>query len=154
MSTLEVDDIYVLAAYIILTLGDYSDLLSFIYNTAMVGTGGEVLVSSGISGEGSSGRTSIESSPSGPHGVSGDVLVASGHSEAGTSGMITLQTGSSKTAAGGSLSLHIGDGGGMSNGGDILLTAGLTSAQDKKGGKYKSLSTLSHLYYIANCQHY
>ena len=56
----------------------------------MVGTGGEVLVSSGISSEGSFGWTSIESSPSGPHGVSGDVLVASGHSEAGTSGMITL----------------------------------------------------------------
>ena len=50
----------------------------------MVGTGGEVLVSSGISSEGSSGWTSIESSPSGPHGVSGGVLIASGHSEAGT----------------------------------------------------------------------
>ena len=114
----------------------------------MVGTGGEVLVSSGISSEGSSGWTSIESSPSGPHGVSGGVLIASGHSEAGTSGMITLQTGSSKTA--GSLSLQSSDGR-ESNGGDILLTAGLTSAQGKKGGKCKSLSVykmsrISHLY--------
>ena len=102
---------------------------------AVVGIGGEVLVSSGISSEGSSGRIEMSSPSSGPHGVSGDVLVASGHSEAGTSGMVTLQTGSSKTAAGGSLSLQIGDGGGMANGGDILLTAGLTSAQGKKGGK-------------------
>ena len=44
----------------------------------MVGTGGEVLVSSGISSEGSSGWTSIESSPSGPHGVSGGVLMHQG----------------------------------------------------------------------------
>ena len=51
--------------------------VSFLYNTAMVGIEREVCNSS----EGSSGRTSIESSPSGPHGVSGDVLVASGHSE-------------------------------------------------------------------------
>ena len=57
----------------------------FLYNTAMVGIEGEVLVLSGISSEGSSGRNS---SLSGPHGVSGDVLVASGRSEAGMSGML------------------------------------------------------------------
>ena len=56
----------------------------------MAGTGGEVLVSSGISSEGSSGRIEMSSPSSGPHGVSGGVLIASGHSEAGTSGMITL----------------------------------------------------------------
>ena len=100
----------------------------------MVGTGGAVLVSSGFSEDGSSGRTSIESSPSGPNGVSGDVFISSGASHAMDSGTLVLQTGSSKNGAGGAISVTIGDGGGMSDGGDISLTAGQTSAQGHKGG--------------------
>lgn len=100
----------------------------------MVGTGGAVLISSGFSEDGSSGRTSIESSPSGPNGVSGDVFISSGASHAMDSGTLVLQTGSSKNGAGGAISVTIGDGGGMSDGGDISLTAGQTSAQGHKGG--------------------
>ena len=99
----------------------------------MQGNGGSVLVSSGFSSDGSSGKTSIESSPSGPNGVSGDIFISSGASEAGSSGMIALQTGSSKYGAGGSLSLRIGDGGEY-DGGDISLTAGQASSQARKGG--------------------
>jgi len=103
-------------------------------STAMVGDGGSVLVSSGLSSQGTSGKTSIESSPSGPNGVSGDLFISSGHSDAGNSGLIILQTGLSKSGAGGSLSLQVGNGGGLSNGGDISLVAGQTSAQGRKGG--------------------
>jgi hypothetical protein len=76
----------------------------------------------------------IESSPSGPNGVFGDVSISTGYSQAGSSGMITLHTGSLKSGAGGSLELQVGDGGGLSNGGDIFLVAGQTSAQGRKGG--------------------
>jgi hypothetical protein len=100
----------------------------------MVGNGGSILVSSGFSSDGTSGKTLIESSPSGPNGVSGDVSITTGYSQAGSSGMITLHTGSSKSGAGGSLELQVGDGGGLSNGGDIFLVAGQTSAQGRKGG--------------------
>ena len=72
----------------------------------MVGNGGSILVSSGFSSDGTSGKTLIESSPSGPNGVSGDVSITTGYSQAGSSGMITLHTGSSKSGAGGSLVLQ------------------------------------------------
>ena len=70
------------------------------FTTAMVGYGGSILVSSGFSSDGTSGKTLIESSPSGPNGVSGDVSISTGYSQAGSSGIITLQTGSSKSGAG------------------------------------------------------
>ena len=100
---------------------------------SMVGNGRFVLVSSGFS-SGTSGTTLIESSPSGPSSVSGDVSISTGYSQAGSSGVITLQTGLSKSGAGGSLELQVGDGGGLSNGGDISLVAGQTSAQARQGG--------------------
>lgn len=103
----------------------------------MVGIGGEVRISSGMSSDGSSGRTALETSHSGEHGVSGDVYISSGGSEAGRSGGISLHTGLSKSASGGSLSLKVGDASGLSDGGDILLFAGLTSAQHKRGGTVK-----------------
>ncbi len=93
-----------------------------------------MLLSSGFSRDGTSGTTLIESSSSGPNGVSGNIYVASGYSMAGSSGTIVLQTGSSKNGPGGSLSLKSGDGGGLFDGGDISVTAGQTSAQGRKGG--------------------
>ena len=92
----------------------------------MVGPGGEVRLSSGLSSSGSSGRTFLESAPSGPNGSSGDIGVYTGTSEAGTSGAIYIQTGSSTNAAGGLISLTSGNGGGLVDGGDITLTAGQT----------------------------
>lgn len=72
----------------LLTLPSYRIYFSTLItnNAAKVGPGGSVLVSSGFSQDGSSGTTSLESSPSGPNGVSGNILVKSGASEAGTSG--------------------------------------------------------------------
>ena len=99
----------------------------------MIGMGGSVFVSSGRSDDGTSGAASIETSPSGPNGVSGAVRIASGSSTAGDSGAMFVGTGDSKFGAGGTVRIRVGDAG-FKDGGDAILQAGQASAQGAKGG--------------------
>ena len=101
---------------------------------AMIGMGGTVLVSSGRSDDGTSGAASVETSPSGPNGVSGAVRIASGESTAGDSGALFAGTGDSKFGAGGEVRIRVGDAG-FNDGGDAILQAGQASAQGAKGGR-------------------
>ena len=101
--------------------------------SAMIGMGGSVFVSSGRSDDGTSGAASIETSPSGPNGVSGAVRIASGSSTAGDSGAMFVGTGDSKFGAGGTVRIRVGDAG-FKDGGDAILQAGQASAQGAKGG--------------------
>ena len=100
---------------------------------SLLGPGGAVTISSGVSNYSDSGSLSLYSPDSAAQGVSGAISLSTGRSLNGDSGDIDLVTGESVSGSGGDIRMSVGISN-QGNGGDIIAAAGRTDDPNHAGG--------------------